>query len=104
MQEHRDEQEGTKMYPCKHCNLVFHKLPLLREHMKQHYKIRCEPLQRNRLETLKNCFKYEYFVKRWKILCHLEGNRLRVHFVSFSEYLYTMYENRIEDTLYIWDR
>ena len=40
MQEHRDEQEGTKTYPCKQCNLEFTKLTLLREHMKQHYKIR----------------------------------------------------------------
>ena len=40
MQEHRQEQTGMKSYPCKQCNLEFNKPGYLREHMKQHYKIK----------------------------------------------------------------
>ena len=40
MDEHRQEHEGTRIYPCKQCTLEFNKLVLLREHMKEHYKIK----------------------------------------------------------------
>ena len=40
MQEHREEQEGNRVYPCKQCTQEFPRLALLREHMKQHYRIK----------------------------------------------------------------
>lgn len=40
LQEHRQEQTGVKSYPCKQCNVEFNKPTYLREHMKQHYKIK----------------------------------------------------------------
>ncbi|XP_069112294.1 zinc finger protein 236-like [Argopecten irradians] len=38
--EHRQEQEGIKTYPCRQCTQEFNKPAFLREHMKQHYKIK----------------------------------------------------------------
>ena len=38
--EHREEQEGTRMYPCRQCSMEFAKHSQFREHMKQHNKVR----------------------------------------------------------------
>lgn len=40
MQEHRQEQEGMKTYPCRQCTQEFTKPIFLKEHMKQHYRIK----------------------------------------------------------------
>ena len=40
MREHRQDQEGKRSYPCRQCTQEFPKMTLLREHMKQHYRIK----------------------------------------------------------------
>ncbi|XP_013403911.1 zinc finger protein 236 isoform X2 [Lingula anatina] len=38
--EHREEEDGGAEYTCKHCGQIFHKMSVLRDHMRQHTKVR----------------------------------------------------------------
>ncbi|XP_052231983.1 zinc finger protein 236-like isoform X2 [Dreissena polymorpha] len=40
MVEHREEREGTRMYPCKTCSAQYYSRQELKEHTKQHLKIK----------------------------------------------------------------
>ena len=40
MHEHRQQNEGARIYTCKQCGEEYPRLNELREHMKKHYKIK----------------------------------------------------------------
>lgn len=40
MAEHREEQDGSRVYHCRQCSLEFSKHSIYRDHMKQHNKVK----------------------------------------------------------------